>query len=540
MKTNLKQTVQTVVGVMLLALVLGSCGGKKRNNKNFDYLPVQMTKGDSWSIIDKDGKEVVKEEYPSDAVLSLIYDGVFWVKQGDKYQLYSIDDPKKPIIDEEFSRATDFAAGVAVVSNPNQQIRIINTSGNTVATLGKDIKRCLAFNEEGYALVVDANEKCGVIDVKGNLVVKPSHANLWKSGGELIFAQKNNDDKTILIIDMKGNKKGEINQEKYDILNWQISEDKIIVKNAGDDDACLVVLDKTGKKLFDIKKARAQFYSESYSGGYLTFKNADNKYGVADDKGEIVIRPKYDAISNYGNGEFAAKKGDKWGVVNAKDETIIDFDYDDAGGMMGSNYIMEDGNSFSLLGKDGKEITSFDIIKADADSYAEYVDVTSLTNGIYNSLEEYEKGMTAAQLAKQLSLDIDNYHYRSYIDSKLNIDNKVTVEWTSCYGNNVAEEKTHEEQVNDGWFTYNRTVSDGWQWNTNHPGRIGGDVKLSDNSVNIKDIYSALVSKLAEGRKKVSDNVYSKNIKVGGKTVECLTELTNNGDNLSIAVTFKE
>ena len=228
MKTNLKQTVQTVVGVMLLALVLGSCGGKKRNNKNFDYLPVQMTKGDSWSIIDKDGKEVVKEEYPSDAVLSLIYDGVFWVKQGDKYQLYSIDDPKKPIIDEEFSRATDFAAGVAVVSNPNQQIRIINTSGNTVATLGKDIKRCWAFNENGYAIIVDANNKCGIVDVKGNIVVKPIYADMWKVPEDLILVKKGDDDKKILIIDMEGTKQGEINQEKYDILNWQINEEKLL------------------------------------------------------------------------------------------------------------------------------------------------------------------------------------------------------------------------------------------------------------------------------------------------------------------------
>ena len=64
-----------------------------------------MYKGDNWSIIDKNGKEIVKDKYAPESQFSHISvsDGVYWVKQDDKWQLFSIDQPKKPLMDEVFS-----------------------------------------------------------------------------------------------------------------------------------------------------------------------------------------------------------------------------------------------------------------------------------------------------------------------------------------------------------------------------------------------------------------------------------------------------
>ena len=94
----------------------------------------------------------------------------------------------------------------------------------------------------------------------------------------------------------------------------------------------------------------------------------------------------------------------------------------------------------------------------------------------------------------------------------------------------MAEEKTHQEEVNDGWFTYNRTVSDGWAWSTDMPRKVIGTIKMSDGSISRKDLYSQLISRLANGRKKVEDGAFSKNVKKGGKTIECRTSLSNNDD----------
>lgn len=539
MKNFKVQNLLTIFSMAVTVILLTGCDKKSKSPLDFDYLPVQMSKGDSWSIIDKNGKEVVKEEYPADARLSLIYDGTYWVYSNGKYQLYNIRNPKKPVIDEEFSTATDFHSGVAVVSNPNQQIRIINTDGKIVAQLGKDIKSCSAFTDEGYALVVNTDNKQGVIDTKGNIVITPAYDTLKKPSDGLVIAIKEAGDTKALILDMKGKKQGEIYLDKYYMLNDGFNEGKIAVRAADDDDAHTIILDKSGQKLFDIKKAQERYYGAPYMGGYMIFSNGD-AYGVADDKGEIVIRPKYKNMVNLANGYFMALKDDKWGIVNADDETIVDFDYKYGCGTMGDNYLMQDGNFYSLIDKNGKEITSFAEVDSHADKYAEYVDVTSITNAIYNSISQYERGFTPEQLAKELSLPMDDFHYKSSIGSIYDADGKASVSYSSYYGSYIVEEQTHEEEVNDGWFITTRTITDGWNWSKEAPNTITGTITLEDSSINLKDFYNALLEKMSEGRSKVSDNVFTKNIIINGSTYECRTTLEQNYDNIGIEIEFRQ
>lgn len=533
------QTLLTIIGMSVAAVLFTGCGKKSKSPFDFDSLPVQMSKGDSWSIIDKNGKEVVKEEYPADAALSRIYEGTYWVYSNGKYQLYNIDNPKKPVIDEEFTTATDFHSGVAVVGNPNEVIRIINTNGKIVAQLGKDIRLCHAFNDEGYAKIINTDDRHGLIDTKGNIVITPTYACLYTPSDGLIIALKEDGYNKALILDMKGNKQGEINRDKYHLLNEQFYEGKIAVRDADDEEAHTVILDKTGNKLFDIKKAKERYGCSVYRGGYMTFYNGDT-YGVVDDKGEIIIRPKYKYMYNYGNGYFAARKEEKWGIVNANDETIIDFDYRDWDGFMGDNFIMLDGSSYSLIDKNGKEITSFAVMGYKSDSSVEYVDVTSLINSIYKCISDYEQGFTPEQLAEQLSLSLDDFHYRSYIRSNIDADGKVSMSLSSSYGSYVAEQQSHEEEVSDGWFTTTRTIIDGWNWSKKIPNSVSGTITLTDSSLNLEDFYNALLEKLAEGRSKVSDNVFTKNIDVDGSTIECRTTLEQNYDNIGIEIEFRQ
>ena len=533
----MKRQLYFTVSSLLLVALLSGCGKKSNSELNLDYLAVQMSKGGSWSIIDMDGKEVVKEEYSADSKLSTIYDGVYWVYSNEKYQLYNLDNPKQPITDEEFATATGFHAGVAVVGNPNQQIRIVNTKGKTVATLGKDIKRCYAFTEDGYAIIRNTGDKEGIIDTKGNVVIAPAYASIENPREDLFLAKKEGDSKKVFILDMKGQKQGEIDTEKYYILNSRVGEGKIAVRDAGDSDAHTVILDKTGQKLFDIKKAKERFRAAGYYDGYAVFSNGE-EIGVVDDKGEVLIRPKYKTVLNNANGTFTAKKDDKWGVVDAKDETIIDFDYDDAFLMMGDNYILKDGSSWSMVNKEGKEVTSFADFSIYDDSYAEYVDVSGLTTGVYNFIIKGEQAYTPAQLAREQSLSLDSYHYQRYIENNIEVDGKANVEFTTWYENNVAEEQTHQEEVNDGWFTSTRTVSDGWKWSTENPTRVYAKVTLSDNSIKLEDFYKGLVAKFAEGRTKVSDGVFTKNIKAGGSTVECRTTVEKNYSNIEVTLDF--
>lgn len=538
-KTNMLLTASVIVATLLFS----SCG-KEKSAYNLDYLAVQMSKGDSWSIIDKDGNVVVKEEYSEDSEISEIRHDVYWVKSGGKFQLYNIKEPKKPVTDEEFTSVTPFYSGVAVVSNPNQQIRIIDTDGKTVATLGKDIKRCYSITEEGYAIISNQDKKQGIINSKGNVIIQPAYSFIHTCHEGLVLAQKNEDDNTVLILDMNEVKQGEIDTKKYETPSAYVNEGKIVVKNAQDEDGPYVVLDKTGKKLFEIKKSKASLYGYNYYvSGYLTFENSDGKYGVANDKGEIVIRPKYEGIiNNLGDGLFYARKGDKWGVIDSEDNVLVDFDYDNGFLRMGDNFLLQDGESYSLVNKEGKEIVSFDNTSKDAYGFVEYIDLESLSNLVLKKIEEFEQALPISESVKTIfkELDINRAGYSRGITHRNTLDDKVDVNLEIAYDNNLAEEKFHTEKVNDGWFTYDRNVSDGVHWTNAIPERISGTISLQYGSgINISDLYKTLIAKLSDGRKKLSDAKFSKTVKTVGKTIECQTTLDLEGENIELTMIFR-
>ena len=510
------------------ALLIASCTNSA--NHKAEYLAVQISNGDSWSIIDKDGKEVVKEEYPADASFSPIYEDVYWVKQDGTYQLFSVSSPKQPLSDMEFTKATLFAAGHAAVSVPNVPIQIINTKGKIVATLPKTIKKCTRFWSNGYAVFTTTDDKLGIIDTKGNVVVDAKYA--WISicdDDDLYMAQMKDDPETV-IFNFKGQKLGKINQEKYRILSG-IHEGKILAREATEyGPSPVIVLDVTGKKLFEVKKSCEYYWSsEYYLDGYFVFKTEEGKYGVADDEGKIVIRAKYNQMDNIGGGLFTAKKGDKWGVVDAQDETILDFDYDWVwSSVYGSNYFAKDGSSWIFVDKNGKEHASFDNYSGNAWDYeVDYIDLAGIVSTIKEKIESYEAIQSASGVAKAYGLDIDDYHYRYGTSHTFNIDGKIDGEVNIWFDERMAEEKTHEESVNDGWFTTTHTVSDGWHWSDARPTRVKGTLTVSDRAINVSDLYRQLGFS-------TRSNMEMKN----GKKRERNTSVTEGSNQLTFEITF--
>lgn len=371
MKKNIKSILLSIICIIVAVPMLSSC---EKNNNELEFLAVQLSEGENWSIIDKDGKVVAEEEYQTDATISTVYDGVYWVKTGEKYQLFCVDNPKKPLIDEEFDDVADFQqSDFTFVSVHNQPIRIINKKGKTVVTLPKSVKNCYSFSKEGVALFMDKNEKWGLMNEKGKTIVKPLYdVGIPINEGVFIAAKKKEDTK-VLILNTAGKKVGEINGNKYDLVTIQIREGKIIVKDAKSNNPKFHALNEKGEKLFTIKKA--QEITSNYKDGYLVIKNDNGKYGVVDDKGDVIIRPKYTKLSNYGKGLFMAQKNDKVGVINAKDETIIDFEYNDAlTGMLGDKFIVQDGNEWLVIDKELKEYATFYSYMAPGDINVEYTE----------------------------------------------------------------------------------------------------------------------------------------------------------------------
>ena len=525
----------------IAALAMTGCD-KVSESENVEYVAVQMSKGDNWSIVDKTGKEIVREEYPPESEFSHISvnDGVYWVKQDGKWQLFSISQPKNPLIDEEFRWATDFNCGVAAVSNPNQPIRIIDTKGKVVARLTKEVAACSGFADGGHAVFQTQAGTYGILGKNGKVVLPSEYGYIYHLLKDYLIVRRAGEENRLLILDFKGKRLGEIDEKKYNLISAD-DEGRILVREDNNAEGPVIVLDKTGRKKFDIRKSEWH-YGEYYWDGYLVFANSDHKYGVADDKGETVIRPKYSSMHHLGQGYFAAMKNDKWGIVDAKDETVVDFEYTGAAPYcVGDLFLMLDGSSWSLIGSDGKEVNGFDqcVLYSQADAFAQYIDVDRLADGVVKAIEDLEQPLTAAQLAKKHDLSVNDYHYRSSAVLSVTVNSdQLSGNCTRRYDRSLAEERTHTEKVDDGWFTTTRTVSDGWHWSAAVPQYTTASLTLE----NAPGVEMALLRKAVEEKlkhnHKYEDGNYSRNVNFGKQGMMVQTSLEWNTDYISINISY--
>lgn len=94
----------------------------------------------------------------------------------------------------------------------------------------------------------------------------------------------------------------------------------------------------------------------SYTDKYF-FCKQNNKWGVLDSTGKMIIQPLYDE-TGYGISEdlIRVRKDNKWGYINISGETIIQFDYDFACNFRdGKAYAIKDGKPI-FISKTGKKV----------------------------------------------------------------------------------------------------------------------------------------------------------------------------------------
>jgi hypothetical protein len=499
-----KTRIQHTLWLLAAAFGLAGCADSSTSDNKSEYLVVQVDLNDNWSIIDAKGEYVVKEEFAPGEEVSQVYGKLFWVKSGEKIQLYSIDSPKKPLNDEEYTGVTAFCAGRAAVCNGKEPIQIINTEGSVVATLPRDICRVMTYKPCGLAPIMKNDGKMGWIDRNG-VVMAEGYETVNIANDPIIVARQDPATDTFyLILDEKGQKLGKIEASKYE---WgAFSEGLCAQQNGEEEDRWLTYIDKEGKEVLKVKKARS---GSDFLDGFARVWNAEGREGIINKEGELLIRPKYNTIQNLGQGMFLARKmnSDNWGVINDKDETIVSFEYSDYyHGRLGDNFILKDGELWTVIGMDGKAAfkESFASIANGASSdLVEYIDIESAVNHVLDDIVNQDFALTPSLFVKQQSaadaLDIEEVAK----SSSKQFRNQGLVSGLSFvhyfnFKGCLAEEKTHEVQKNDGWFTTTERVSDGYQWTNHKLNDCGYDITIASYSFSQADIEKFIDKKARE------------------------------------------
>lgn len=128
------------------------------------------------------------------------------------------------------------------------------------------------------------------------------------------------------------------------------------LKDIGFRKSGLCLVSKEGEYQFINKKGETLFYTNTYNLGSAKFHSIkeDDKYGMEDNNGNVVISVIYDDIY-YGEGLFCVKKGDKWGYVNIKEEEVIPIQYDKASSFSDGLGRVEKDGKIMYVNKDGEE-----------------------------------------------------------------------------------------------------------------------------------------------------------------------------------------
>jgi hypothetical protein len=275
------------------------------------------------SVIDTSGKVVIVTDYN---YIDRYSEGYNLVYKNKKYGF--VDKKGSLVIDYQFDYAYKFSEGLAAV-RLDRKWGYINTTGKIVIPLQFD--RCSSFIN-GRAKVW-VNNRCGIIDKTGAYIISPGEYNeIYESTDAPMIARI--DGKSGLV-DSTG---AIIMEPAYDEISGY-SDSCYRVKldyKCGLIDAqslkpvhelhfeCIEALDDLAIYKDTIRiEAGYSMYLTEIGNGKLCYFLQDNKYGLIDDKGNIIIQPRFERLIGFNDALTRVAENGKWGLIDSKSGKII-------------------------------------------------------------------------------------------------------------------------------------------------------------------------------------------------------------------------
>lgn len=324
---NLKNLLY-ISSALLIFSAMSSC--HPDNDERFEHtggIPV-IIRGDSlWSIYGIDGSfkfENRLQQYPS-----LVIDRHFSMINSDgTYSLYKLTD--KPELIEGCGRLTSvgfYNEGLIPVSSSGSRIRILDINGNVKFELkpynGEEIRGCANTFFNGLLRILTPSGKYGYVDKEGKYIIKPlySMARDFSEGlavvGRIESANKKHLGEFSVI-----NTNGEIQftlDRNIFLQTYRYNDGRLVAIRNGK----LGFIDKKGEfsKCLDSAIGIGQ-----YDNNFYVFCSRKSLWGVADYKGNIIIKPYYKNIKILPAQTFLVEQKDnRYLVLDRMDNKKIDF-----------------------------------------------------------------------------------------------------------------------------------------------------------------------------------------------------------------------
>ena len=296
----------------------------------------KITKDGKVGIADNKGNVLITPSYAEITSLDKDKSQGFIVKSSDgKYGI--VDTANKQVLETKYDTVEKIYRNDYYVVTENGKQEVVKKAGDKVLSGNYDKIEAILQNPEN-GIIYKQKEKYGIMNLSGDVVIKPEYEKLKEGASGSIIAKK---DSKYGIIDLQGNQKVEF---KYQNLSYNEKADLYI---AEDDQYENEILDSN----YQVKQT-----------GYLIELNTDKGYMELNQNNSYKY---YNFKFEEQNAEniftsntlFASKKDGKYGFVDKNGKTVVDYIYDDVTSQNSYGYagIKKDGK-WGAIDKDGKVV----------------------------------------------------------------------------------------------------------------------------------------------------------------------------------------
>ena len=284
---------------------------------NAQLYPIKIN--NDWGYIDTTGKIAIEPAYKW---AGFFIDGLAFVSSGKQFGF--IDETGKLVIKEQFANVSNFSEGYASFLE-DEDWGVINTKGEVV--IEPRFAAPLIFHDglAKFKLERGLFSTYGFVNTKGDTAIYPKYEKLSDFSNGVCMASKdgskygyiNTQGEWVIPETMEMGAMMKINGE-YDFSDKDFSNGFIAVSKNDK----YGLMDINGKMVLDYKFDFIGKYSEG-----LAPAKKDSLYGYIDQRGNWVIKPIYNGAEMFRNGLAAVSKGpylsELWGFVDHSGKVVI-------------------------------------------------------------------------------------------------------------------------------------------------------------------------------------------------------------------------
>lgn len=320
------KNVLRLLTLLLVAVFVTSCDkGVKTNSKQVNYIAFQAREEGKWGMMSLDGKVLFKGKFEGSPTAAM--NGMFFTRNMDDlvFELWAAEETPRLI--GKYRDAGAFTSDLCPVVTKRGVIEYIDKEGEPRITLkkikGKEVETAFDFFN-GMAMI-KTEDGYGYINESGEIVVPCEYADAWNFSDDVaivytVLGEEDPEESEWSVIDNKGkvlfSKKGtEMWPESYSYYEGLLP----VHTSSGR----LALIDKTGKTVTRLKASNIS--SGIYNGMFVYYDEDEEKSGLMNVDGEVVMKPKFDYLQY--NGKFIVGTPDyeKYYMYDTNGEKLFKF-----------------------------------------------------------------------------------------------------------------------------------------------------------------------------------------------------------------------